>query len=245
MPNLDIFFFIAVLGFVLFIVGIFLKPLYERHHHKLADTAGFDLCWQLSLMGFFTAIMPIPLYYIGIEQIVWRLSSLIFAVILFISVVAIGTKMMSVGARWPLITLFLLALSLVFIIIEVANMILWGGSEIYLVGVVWIMVLACGQFLSVYTYDYLLNPPKSAEKGQIPNPEPYRRHGAMDERLRSEQRAGHPHRPPDDYPDLHNYRVPYRRQGGAPYSHPVERPRPHSGWTIPNAAVRTDENARP
>lgn len=245
MPNLDVFFLIAVCSFVLFIVGIFLKPLYERDHTQSADLAGFDLCWQLSLMAFFTAIMPIPLYYIGLEHIVWRISSLMFAVILFIGVVAIGTKMMSVGARSPLMTIFLLVLSLFFIIIELLNMIFWSGSVQYLVGVFWIMGLAGGQYLSVYTYDYLLTPPKRLEKRQIPNPEPYRRHGAMDERLRREQRANHPNRPPDNYANLHDHRVPYRQPERQPYTHPVERTRPHRGWTIPNAVVRSDQNTRP
>lgn len=245
MPNLAILFLIAVYSFVLFIVGVFIKPLYERHHNKAADIAGFDLCWQFSLLGFFAAAMPIPLYYIGIEHILWRICSLIFAVMLFIGVVAVSTKMISVGARWPHITIFLLVLSSIFIIIELINMMFWGGPGEYLVGVIWVMILASGQFLSVYTYDYLLNPPKQVDQRKIPNAEPYRRHGAMDERLRGERRAGHPYRPPNDYPNLHHYRVPYRKPERKPYTHPVERARPHSGWTIPNAIVRSDEDARP
>jgi len=244
MQNSTIFFLLTIIGFALFIVGLFIKPIYQRHYKTPADIAGFDLAWQYSLIGFFIAVLPFPIYYIGLEGVMWRICSLVAAGLLFVSVVMVFTKMMSVGARWPLITVFLLVLSLVFIIIEVANVIIWGGSVEYLVGVVWTIGLAIVQYLSVYYYDYLNPPPQSAHKQNIPDAGGYGVRPAISQRVRRNPPADHPDRSPFGNSNRNRHGDGNGGQRKSTYTHPVERARPHGGWTVPHAPVRTDNNTQ-
>lgn len=238
MLNQSEFLILGIVGFVLLLFGLLFKSTFTRIHRPRADIAGYTIGLVFSFFSGVFALIPVPFISLDTQDVVWRGCSLLMAIFLALSVIIIFAQMNHLGARSTVATIFLLVISLIFLTIELANVFVWGAPGEYLAGVLWIMGVAFIQYGVAYEISSKPAPPQ-VERKTID----YRYHAHLDYRMRSHQRSGRSHYPPNGYTNVHyntyiytrpeldsnrnTYTGPNFRRNGRSYPYTVARSNPH------------------
>jgi hypothetical protein len=120
-----------------------------------ADRASLRVSLTFCVGAVLFAFVPDPLFEALVpEMIVWRLNSLLLAVFFVYQMVRAGRYARTFGMRFPRTMIFLLVVSGIFVTIELVNSLWWSAPAPYVLGVMWLTVLAGVQFVAFATYDH-------------------------------------------------------------------------------------------
>jgi hypothetical protein len=196
-----------------------------------ADRASLRLSLSFCIGAVLFAFAPDSLTAASVPLvIVWRLTSLLLAGFLAYQIMRAVRYARTFDMRFPRTMIFLLVVSAFFVTIELGNSLVWSAPAPYVLGVLWLTVLAGVQFVAFATYDHS-RPDSGAVRG-----DPARGRLRRDRAAGDSDRAPQPHADADDnhHADARGNRTDRRPDDGRPRVD--QRP-------VADAALRPDAHA--
>jgi hypothetical protein len=183
-----------------------------------AERSGLQLALEFSLLAVVFALVPFAMHALFVfEAVAWQLSSLVLAALLLAQITRIGFMTYHLGARWPAATISLLVLSAILLTIELVNVIWWRGFSGYAVGLLWVLLLACVQFVAFVSYGQqsteaapVVGTIRNYAQDRVAAGDSY--HGILGERLRRNSSSGNPNRAPHAHRYTHRDPIHYARR---------------------------------
>jgi hypothetical protein len=199
---------------------------HRQPHLALAEKAELGFSLQLSFFTVVFAILPFVVF----GEAMWRWLSLALALFLGLQMARAFYLHREFEAEYPAVLGLLLALSGIFLTIEVFNTLFWNASFPYGSGLLWLFILTGIQFIAFVCYDSLPSP-VSVDHHPV---------DAVQHGLRGHSRPSDPHGAPNPYPYAAsgNGQSPLGRDPNR-YSDP-RHPVPHRR-AVRDTAVRTEQ----
>lgn len=204
MPGRDFLFAVMFVGAGFFGFGGLIGLRHRQAQWTLPDAINLRLALEYSLAAVIFALLPFPLYYIfGVKAVIWGLSSFLLALFLMTQTGRVFYHANLLTLRWPLVTILLLVLSVIFLTIEFVNTLRWSSMAGYAWGLLWILGVAGVQFVAFICYE------RPVAGGLHPGaPVVYGYRGALADRMVTERvrgglRPADPDRTPDSHADVH------------------------------------------
>jgi hypothetical protein len=237
MKGSEFFYAVMLIGTGLFGFGGLLALRRREAGWDEATAAGLRLALEFSLCAVILSLLPFVLFYMmDVDHVLWQVVSLFLALFLFAEIGIMAYKAQMLGLRWPVVSIFLLALSVVFLTIEVINTVWWRSLGWYAGGLTWVLGVAGVQFLAVAVYERV-------STGTADAAVHYGMRRVVAERVRSHSTASRPNGAPGS--DINPYLDPVEYARHQRYAHRFTNTHAaaHRG-TNANTAVRSDAAAR-
>jgi hypothetical protein len=210
---------------------------FKRQHWDKIEAANLRLSLEFGLFSVVFALLPfLMVLMFESETVAWSFSSLFLAIFLLTQIGRIFYGSNLHGARWPLATIFLLALSSFFSTIETVNAVAWASSSWYAWGMLWLVVISAIQFVAFVCYDRAAPELRTVEAPR--KPITYGLHGDLPDRLRRHHRPNNPDGSANTDTNIHRDPVAYARSQRYPHLPPYSRPGDANRRPVAHAAIR-------
>lgn len=196
----------AVTGVIFVAVSVVLRSLHVQRDVEPAQQVGLHYALTFSIAAVFFASVGLMSHRLwgneGVGGAILRLESLLLTGFIGLQMVQAINNARRFGARSRILLALMLAISAVFLTIEVVNAVWWSETRFYLYGIAWILTLGALQLAAVMVDAHAETPSTVRSRGAL-----LRRFSRQ--RVRGERATGDSDSTPKSHANIDNHRLPY------------------------------------